>query len=443
MNRNPKLRRMVLASIFCALIIVMSIVPYTGYISYGIVEITTLHIVVILGAVLLGWVYGAILGFVWGVTCLIRAYVTAIYLPFGFGNPLVSVLPRILVGLFAGLVFAALSKTRLNKTISIILSTLVGVLTNTTLVLSAMNIYCNAFGIDTLKSILMTLVGVNGVIELGAAVVLVPLIYFALQPREKVLGVDIGASATKIALVRGRVVERTLLKTDDETLAEALERFGPCGAARVAVTGVGSDSLTEPILGLPTKHVDEFRALSLGARLLGKQVNCLVASVGTGTSFVRITPFGCWHLGGTGVGGGMLRSLSLRLCRTDSVNELFALAEQGDPAKIDLNLSDVCKGTISNLNPATTVANLYKLTPESAQADTARGLVTLVLQSIGVMSALAVKTHLTRRVVLVGTIMQQRPLTQQILNEVAQLQHVRFLIPDDAAFATAIGAAKA
>ena len=89
------------------------------------------------------------------------------------------------------------------------------------------------------------------------------------------------------------------------------------------------------------------------------------------------------------------------------------------------------------------MANLYKLTPESAQADTARGLVTLVLQSIGVMSALAVKTHLTRRVVLVGTIMQQRPLTQQILNEVAQLQHVRFLIPDDAAFATAIGAAKA
>ena len=57
-------RKLARAGILCALIIVMTVVPYTGYIYYGLIEITTLHIVVAVGAVLLGWEYGAVLGLV-------------------------------------------------------------------------------------------------------------------------------------------------------------------------------------------------------------------------------------------------------------------------------------------------------------------------------------------------------------------------------------------
>ena len=43
---------MILASILCALVVVMTVVPYTGYISIGgVLEITTLHIVTILAGV--------------------------------------------------------------------------------------------------------------------------------------------------------------------------------------------------------------------------------------------------------------------------------------------------------------------------------------------------------------------------------------------------------
>ena len=52
---HEKLRELVLTAILSALIIVMTVVPYTGYITVGVVEITTLHIVVALGACFLGW----------------------------------------------------------------------------------------------------------------------------------------------------------------------------------------------------------------------------------------------------------------------------------------------------------------------------------------------------------------------------------------------------
>ena len=49
-KRKTDTRNLVRAGILSALIIVMTVVPYTGYINYGLVEITTLHIVVAVGA---------------------------------------------------------------------------------------------------------------------------------------------------------------------------------------------------------------------------------------------------------------------------------------------------------------------------------------------------------------------------------------------------------
>ena len=62
--KRERMRSFVLAAMFSALIIVMTVVPMTGYITVGPVEITTLHIVVAIGATILGWKYGALLGLV-------------------------------------------------------------------------------------------------------------------------------------------------------------------------------------------------------------------------------------------------------------------------------------------------------------------------------------------------------------------------------------------
>ncbi len=184
MNHN-KVRDFVLAAVFCALIIVMTVVPMTGYITAGVVEITTLHIVVALGAVILGWKYGALLGGVWGLTCLIRAFTNPLWVM--FTNPLISVLPRILVGIVAGAVFAAMKKTKANEMIDALVAALAATLTNTVLVLSAMYAFGGMFEsyrefFELFKTIYMSIISVNGLIELAAAAVIVPLVYRAIGP---------------------------------------------------------------------------------------------------------------------------------------------------------------------------------------------------------------------------------------------------------------------
>lgn len=181
MNKKKKLNRLVICALFAALIVVMTFTPYLGYITVGVIEITTLHIIVIFGACVLGGKYGAVLGAVWGATCIMRAFQLGIV---PFQNPLVSLLPRLLVGLVAGLIFLGLSKTKLKKPISLGISALAGTVTNTVLVLSSLNIFggfTQLFGEDakTIDVIIGTLIGTNGIIELVASIILVPTLYMA------------------------------------------------------------------------------------------------------------------------------------------------------------------------------------------------------------------------------------------------------------------------
>ena len=60
--------------------------------------------------------------------------------------------------------------------------------------------------------------------------------------------------------------------------------------------------------------------------------------------------------------------------------------------------------------------------------------------ALAVMAVFAAKRHLTRTIVMVGTITDW-PIAQRSLDEVAALHNVKFIVPDHAAFATAIGAA--
>lgn len=437
--RKVDTKKLTRAGILSALIVVMTVVPYTGYINYGLVEITTLHIVVAIGAVMLGWRYGAVLGFVWGVTCIIRALTNPIWAP--FVNPLVSLVPRVLVGIAAGLAADGLRKLKCKPYVVGAVSAAAATLTNTVLVLTALKLFSAVLtGAPLLGTIYATLIGVNGVVELIAAILITPSVLAAIQPRELVLGVDIGASTTKLALVKGSRCVKALRVPDGQSLEEALADFGLAGVKRAAVTGVGASFIKGDLQGIPTARVDEFLALARGASRLAKNGNCLVVSVGTGTSFTRVTPIRAWHVGGTGIGGAMLKGLAERMCGVSDMVAFQELAARGDLHAIDLQLQDVCEGTLSNLQPNSTVANMAKAGDDCREADLAAGLCNMIFQSIGVMAAFAVQKHFTRTIVMVGTITDW-PIAERSLNDVAELHKVRFLTPDNAPFATAIGAA--
>ncbi len=183
MKKKQNLTRLVMCALFSALIVVMTFTPYLGYISVGPIEITTLHIIAIFGAVVMGPKYGAIIGGVWGLTCIVRAIQMG-FTP--FINPLVSLLPRILVGVVAGLVFKGLQKTKCPKVVALIVATLAGTLTNTILVISALQLF-NGFesllgaAATAIETIILTLIGTNGLIEMISAIVIIPSLYMATE----------------------------------------------------------------------------------------------------------------------------------------------------------------------------------------------------------------------------------------------------------------------
>ena len=132
--------------------------------------------------------------------------------------------------------------------------------------------------------------------------------------------------------------------------------------------------------------------------------------------------------------------LGERLFGIKDAKQLSALAERGDTANCDLQLRDVCEGTISNLKPDTTVANLQKA-GGADDASIALGLYNLIFQCVGVMAAFATKSHLTRKIFVCGAILDSQPLAKEVFEGVAALHGVRFVIPENAAYITAIGAA--
>lgn len=100
--KRSNIQDLTLASVFAAIILVMTFVPQIGYITVGTVALTLIHIPVLIGAFLLPKRYGLMLALFFGLGSLIRAATT----PTGpldpaFVNPLVSVLPRLLFALAA------------------------------------------------------------------------------------------------------------------------------------------------------------------------------------------------------------------------------------------------------------------------------------------------------------------------------------------------------
>lgn len=109
---------------------------------FGGVSLTIMHVPVIIGAILEGPVAGLVIGLIFGIFSLVQA-ATAPLSPYDilFTNPLISVLPRLLIGPLAYLgyrLFASLP--RLGEVIGWGAAGVVGSLTNTVLVLLSLHL---------------------------------------------------------------------------------------------------------------------------------------------------------------------------------------------------------------------------------------------------------------------------------------------------------------
>ncbi len=105
--------RLNMLAMFIAIILLQTSIPLIGYIPIGPLEITIIPMTVVVATVLLGTVDGAIIGGVWGFTTFVRAFVwpTSPLAAIVFVNPIISVIPRIMIGVVAGMTYTYLKKT--------------------------------------------------------------------------------------------------------------------------------------------------------------------------------------------------------------------------------------------------------------------------------------------------------------------------------------------
>ena len=185
-------RWMVSVALMAAIVIVLANTPL-GMIQLPIIKATTVHIPVIIGAILLGPSAGAILGAVFGVCSLISNTMAPTLLSFAFspfmsttGIPgalkaiWISVGCRILIGVAAGWLWILLSKLKVGQLISLPIVGFIGSMVNTVAVMGSIYLlfaqeYAQAreVGVTAVWGLIMGTVTASGIPEAIAAAVLV------------------------------------------------------------------------------------------------------------------------------------------------------------------------------------------------------------------------------------------------------------------------------
>jgi len=158
-NENARarftVRKIAITGVLSALSVVFNFT--VGFITIpGLpVQITLMHIPVIVGAILEGPVAGAFIGLIFGLSSFYTATVSPLPIAFAFLNPLVSVVPRILIGVVSYYVYYAIDKVlgSKNAAVSIGVSAVLGTTTNTVGVLGMIYILYARRYIEALKEI--------------------------------------------------------------------------------------------------------------------------------------------------------------------------------------------------------------------------------------------------------------------------------------------------
>ena len=266
-----------------------------------------------------------------------------------------------------------------------------------------------------------------------------------------ILGIDIGGSTTKIVGLQedGSLISMLRVKAEDQltSLYGALGNYLLSNQLelqdirQIVLTGVGASYIEKDIYGIPTLKVDEFSASCAGALALSGQESAIVATMGTGTAFLWADQAGAVrHLCGSGIGGGTLGGLCRKMVDMERFGQIKRLAEQGDLTKVNLTIGDIMRNPPPSLDLTLTAANFGNLSEDASSADLAAGVVNMVLEAIGTMTVLASQCCDCKTVVLTGS-MTTLSQAEANFQNFERLYGIHYIIPENATFATAIGAA--
>ncbi len=182
-------RQIVVIGMLSSISIVLGITGL-GFIPIPPVKATIMHIPVIIGAVIEGPVVGAMVGLIFGIFSIFQAISNPTPFSFIFMNPLVSVLPRVLIGIIAYYCYKIVPVK--NESIKSGIAGAIGTLVNTVGVLTMMYLlygarFAETMGIDTALAG-KTIIGIgiaNGIPEVIIATLITSAVVVAIKKIKK------------------------------------------------------------------------------------------------------------------------------------------------------------------------------------------------------------------------------------------------------------------
>ena len=263
-----------------------------------------------------------------------------------------------------------------------------------------------------------------------------------------IIGIDIGSTTTKaVSLVEGRVVKKIKTKAED-AITSATGAFGKMilennikmtGIRRIMITGAGSTKIEGELFGIPTDKVSEIQSIGTGGMFLSGQDNIIIANIGTGTAIIEARKDAISHLGGSGMGGGTILGLAKKLLSLSDFKDVMDLAASGSLDPVDLLLEDIMITDISFLDKKSTASNFGKMLDTARNEDLALGIINMVYEVIGMIAVFAARSRNIDRVIVTGS-GSYNLLGQKRLAEITRMHAISFEYPNDAEYATAIGA---
>ena len=184
-KRKISTRKLTVTGMMVAITMILAYTPL-GIIPLQPVSATTTHIPTIIIAILEGPVVGAIVGASFGIVSLFKALTqpVGVLSPF-FVNPLVSIFPRILIGIVAGYSYIFFRKMDKKGMFSAVVSAALGSITNT---IGAMGMLYVLYGAELTKqmgeaagTVIWGIITTYGVMEMLAAVVICTAMVMALK----------------------------------------------------------------------------------------------------------------------------------------------------------------------------------------------------------------------------------------------------------------------
>lgn len=195
-----RMKRMTYLTLLITIEIVLSSVPFLGYIPLGFVNATTLHLPVIIAGIILGKKEGAFVGFIFGISSLLKNTFTPnltsfLFSPFfsvgsvsgNFASVLIALVPRMMIGVVSGFIYS-LFQHHITSNLRALCASIAASLCNTILVLAGAALffaeaYASAQGIavSSLFTFSLSVVLTNGVAEAGVAAVICPILIRAFK----------------------------------------------------------------------------------------------------------------------------------------------------------------------------------------------------------------------------------------------------------------------